>query len=131
MSGGRRPALTLLAPLPIGLVQLLLARVVLGVPDWVAARDFLLSDRPTQADGLAAAQAVLWLVVGVALAAALTAAGRALATGGRRGRGVGWSVGVALAGLVILAAGAGHHVQTGSPSLAGGSLQQARAELAR
>jgi hypothetical protein len=131
LSDGRRAGLGLLVQLPVGALQLVVARIVLGWPSWPALSDFLFGDRPSQAGGVAAAQALLWLVVAVALLAGLVAALRAIATGGRRGRGSTWSVAVLAAGLIILAAGAGHHAQRGSPSLAGGSLREARAALAR
>lgn len=131
MTGARRVPFQLLIPLPAGVVQLVLARVVLGTPDWPVVGDFLFSNRPTGAGGVAAAQAVLWLVVVIALLAAVVAGVRALVSGGRRGRGVSWSVAVVLAGMIILGAGATRHEQRMSPSLSGGSLQEARAAIAR
>ncbi len=125
--------MTRLAALAAVAVQLGAAYAVMGTPDLGAAAAFWASTAPTLADSVAAAQLVLWLALLVALAAALAAAIRAAAgTLGAR-RGATWSVAVVMAGLVILAAGVADHVraQDSAPTVSGGSLAQAEAQLGR
>ena len=134
MTGARsvmRPVVVL--RLVVTAVQLLSAYVVLGPPDWAAAGDFLTSNLPTMAGSVAMAKIVLWVVLLAALVAALVATARgalAVAAEARR-RSATWSVAVMAAGLVIFAVGATHHTTGPAVMLSGGSLQEARAELAR
>jgi hypothetical protein len=123
-----RPAL----PAAVIAVQVVSAYLVLGLPDLRAAADFLTSTVPTMAGSIAAAQVVLWAALLVALGAALWAALRGavgpLTTW--RGSAV-WSGMVLAVGILILVTGAVHHASPASVMLTGGSLQEARAELAR
>lgn len=121
-----------LGPLVVSLLQLGLAYVVVGIPDWRAIADFLTSNRPTDAGAVAAAQALLWVIAAAAFATALVSVGREAVRGARRRRrSLAWSLAVMLAGLMVLAAGLEHHVQGSTLTMSGGSLQEARAELAR
>ena len=121
-----------LGPLLVSLLQLGLAYVVVGIPDWRAIADFLTSNQPADAGAVAAAQALLWVVAAVAFATALVSVGREAVRSARpRGRNLAWSLAVMLAGLMVLAAGLEHHVQGSTLTMSGGSLQEARAELAR
>ena len=121
-----------MAPLAIGLLQLGLAIVVLGVPDLGAAVGFLTSSRPSASGALALLQALLWLFAIVAVAAALLSIGREARRRRRPRRSrLAWSLAVALAGLVLLTGGAQHHAQRSTLSMSGGSMGEARAELAR
>jgi hypothetical protein len=116
----------------VGLLQLGLAIVVLGVPDLGAAVLFLTSNRPSSAGALALSQTLLWLFALVGMVVALLAIGRE-ARRRRRGRPsrLAWSLAVALAGVVVLTGGAQHHAQRTNLAMSGGSLGEARAELAR
>jgi di/tricarboxylate transporter len=128
----RLTGLKVLGVLLVSLLQLGLAYVVVGVPDWRAAADFLTSNQPTDAGAVAAAQALLWAVAAAAFATALVSVGREAVRGARRrGRNLAWSLAIMLAGLMVLAAGLEHHVQGTTLTMSGGSLQEARAELAR
>jgi hypothetical protein len=122
----------LLVPLSVVAVQLAAAYAVLGLPDLTAAQDFVTSRLPTMAGSVAAAQVTLWLALVLMLAGALAAAIRdAFAAARGRRRGVVWSLAVVVAGAVILAAGASHRSSAASVPMSGGSLQEARAEIAR
>lgn len=128
----RLPGPDVLGPLLVSLLQLGLAYVVVGIPDWRAIADFLTSNQPADAGAVAAAQALLWAVAAAAFATALVSVGReAVRSARRRGRNLAWSLAVMLAGLMVLAAGLEHHVQGSTLTMSGGSLQEARAELAR
>jgi hypothetical protein len=124
---------TRLAGLLAVALQLGAAYAVMGTPDLRAAAAFWDSTAPTLGDSVAAAQLVLWLALLVALAVALIAAVRAAAGTLSTRRGATWSVAVVVAGLVILAAGAADHVraQGSAPTVSGGSLAQAEAQLGR
>ena len=132
MRSTHRLRLDVVGPLLVSLLQLGLAYVVVGIPDWRAIADFLTSNQPADAGAVAAAQALLWVVAAVAFATALVSVGREAVCSARpRGRNLAWSLAVMLAGLMVLAAGLEHHVQGSTLTLSGGSLQEARAELAR
>jgi hypothetical protein len=81
---------------------------------------------------VAAAQVVLWLALAVAFCGLLvTAILGAATTLGAASHGMGWSLMVVVIGLIILAAGLNHRFGTAGVNLSGGSLQEARAQLAR
>ncbi len=128
----RRSPVELTAAVVVATVQLVSAYVVLGRPDLRVAMDFLVGTQPTMAGSIAAAQLVLWIAVVVALAGVLVAVvtGAATVIGSAR-RATAWSLAVLGIGLVILVAGAAHRAGAGSDSISGGSLQEARAQLAR
>jgi hypothetical protein len=118
----------------VAIVQLVSAYAVLGRPDLREARDFLTGTAPTMAGSIAAAQVVLWIALLVALVGVLVAVvtGAASMIGSAR-RTAAWSLVVLGVGLVILVAGAAHRAGAGagSDSITGGSVQEARAQLAR
>lgn len=135
MSGIREAGLgpIVLLRLVVTGVQLVSAYVVLGPPDWAAAGDFVTTNLPTMAGSVAAAKIVLWAVLLAALSAALvsTLRGALSAAAEAARRGGAWSLAVVAAGLLILAVGATHHSSGPAVTLNGGSIQEARAELAR
>ncbi len=130
----RRSGWLALLPLIVVAIELSCAWIVLGVPDLGAVRRFLFAgSEPTGFESVSAAQAALWIVVLAALAGAVLSLVRnVLQAGGVWNQRV-WARGllVAAAGAAILAAGATVHSSRGSLSMAGGSFQEARAELAR
>jgi hypothetical protein len=126
----RSPFAVVLA-LVVGAVQLGSAYVVLGPPDLNDARVFLTGTAPpTMAGSLAAAQLVLWIGLAIAFVAAL-ASGLTRTVGAVQAasRSAIWSVAVIATGALILVAGVGHRTSTGSVTLSGGSVPEARAQL--
>lgn len=119
--------------LAVAALQLGSAYVVLGPPDLAAAREFLTGTGPsTMAGGVAAAQLVLWVTLGVAFLAALLAVlTRTVGAVQSASRNAIWSMVVVATGALILAAGADHHSTAGSVTLSGGSVPEARAQLGR
>ena len=119
-------------PLVVAAGQLIAAYLVLGLPDFAAARDFLTSNLPTMSGSIAASQVLAWLLLVIACASSVVAATGPLvsALDARTGARL-WSVTVLAAGLLILAAGIGHHLSSNAVDISGGSLNEARAELAR
>jgi hypothetical protein len=130
----RRSPVELAVGVGVAVVQLVSAYAVLGRPDLRVALDFLTGTEPTMAGSIAAAQVVLWIALLVALVGVLAAVvtGAAGMIGAAR-RTAAWSLVVLGVGLVILAAGAAHRagVGSGADSITGGSVQEARAQLAR
>lgn len=125
----RRTALGLLI---VVLSPLGLALALLGGPDWRDAADFLLSNHPTEQGAAAAAQVLVWAVGAVAMTAAIISGGRDSARrAGRRNKRLAWSLAIMLAGLIVLVGGFTHHAQRTTLAMSGGSLQEARAQLAR
>lgn len=118
--------------LAVAAVQLGSAYVVLGTPDVAAARDFLTgTGLPTMAGSVAAAQLVLWATLGVAFVAALVSGvTRTVGAVQSASRNAVWSIVVVAIGAVILVAGVDHHSTAGSVTLSGGSVPEARAQLA-
>jgi hypothetical protein len=113
-------------------VEAVAAYVVLGLPDLPAAAEFLTGNVPAMAGSLATAQVVLWLALSVAFCGILVSVLlKTVATLGAAGHSPGWSLMVVVIGLIILAAGLHHRSGAASVSLSGGSLQEARAQLAR
>jgi hypothetical protein len=128
----RRSPVELVVAVVVASVQLVSAYAVLGRPDLPVAMDFLVGTQPTMAGSIAAAQVVLWIALVVALAGVLVAVVTGTATMiGTARRATAWSLAVLGVGLVILVAGAVHRAGAGSDSISGGSLQEARAQLAR
>lgn len=119
-------------PLVASAAQLAAALVVLGPPGWSGAWDFFASRSPTFASALAASRltvtAIAALMVVWALARAMRAAVRGVA--GRRRETVAGAA-VLATGLLILAAGLGHHLTTPSVDLGGGSVKEANQAVAR
>ena|SRR5437870_7170833 len=123
---------TFVLPLVVVGAQLVAAYLVLGLPDLRAAEDFLTSNLPTMAGSLAASQVLLWLLLAVAFGSqVVAAAGPAIAAVDRRRSARLWSVAVMVAGLLVLAAGVGHHLSATAVDISGGSLDEAKAQLAR
>jgi hypothetical protein len=119
-------------PLGVAVVQLAAAYLVLGLPDLGAARDFLTSTLPTMSGSIAASQVLVWLLLVVTCATSVAAGvGPTIATIDARRSIRFWSVAVMAAGLLILAAGVGRHLTSSAVDISGGSLNEARAELAR
>jgi len=121
-----------LLPLAAGGVQLAAALVVLGPPSWASAWDFFASSEPTFASALAASRltvtAIALLMLVWAVGRALRAAARGVAS--RRRQTVAGAA-VLATGLMILAAGLGHHLASPSVALGGGSVKEASQALAR
>jgi len=119
-------------PLAASAAELVAALVVLGPPGWTGAWDFFASRSPTFASALAASRltvtAIAALMVVWALGRALRAAARGVAT--RRRETVAGTA-VLATGLLILAAGLGHHLATPSVDLGGGSVKEASQAVAR
>jgi hypothetical protein len=129
---GRRALLRVGLPLVVAAGQLAAAYLVLGLPDLAAARDFLTSNLPTMSGSIAASQVLVWLLLVVACASSVVAAARRTITAIDSRRSVRfWSVAVMAAGLLVLAAGVGRHLTSSAVDISGGSLNEARAELAR
>jgi hypothetical protein len=126
----RSPFAIVLALL-VAAVQLGSAYLVLGTPDLTAARDFLTGTAPTMAGSLAAAQLVLWTTLAVAFAAALLSGlTRTVGAVQSVSRSAIWSLAVVATGALILAAGVNHRTSAGAVMLSGGSVPEARAQLA-
>ena len=128
----RRSPLAIVLPLVVGAVQLASAYLVLGPPDLADAQVFLTGTAsPTMAGSLAAAQLLLWIGLAIAFVAAL-ASGLTRTVGAVQAasRGAIWAVAVIATGALILVAGIGHHVSAGGITLSGGSVPEARAQLA-
>jgi hypothetical protein len=113
-------------PILVGTAQLGAAALALGRPDPGPALRFLGGGWPTAGDTLAAVELLVWTIV-------VAAVGWSVAT-------LGWEVasrprvrdGVALAtGVLILAAGAAHHVAAQPVGMSGGTVQEAQAFLGR
>jgi hypothetical protein len=119
-------------PLGVAAGQLVAAYLVLGLPDIHAAWDFLTSNLPTMPGSIAASQVLVWVLLVVACASQVVTATRPaiVAIEARRKARV-WSVAVMAAGLLVLSAGAGRHLSSTAVDISGGSLNEARAELAR
>jgi hypothetical protein len=127
-----RAMLRVLLPVGVAAVQLAAAYLVLGLPDFAAARDFLTSTLPTMSGSIAASQVLVWLLLVVACVCSVAAgAGRTIAAIDTRRSVRFWSVAVMAAGLLVLAAGIGRHLTSSAVDISGGSLNEARAELAR
>jgi hypothetical protein len=119
-------------PLAVVALQLVAGYLVLGVPNLGAAKDFLTTHLPTMPGSIAASQVLVWLLLLVAcLASTVSAVGSAMVVVNRRRRARLWSAGVMGAGLLILAVGIGHHLSSNSVDISGGSVDEARAQLAR
>ena len=116
-----------LAPVAAGAAQLLAALLTLGPPDPAQGLAFLASGAPTAAESLAALQLLVWALI--AGAATLGLGVLVLEVDARRVRRSLWEVSVVGVGLLLLAGGAARHL-TYEPSLAGGSVQEARHVLA-
>ena len=119
-------------PLTASAAQLAAALVVLGPPGWSDAWDFFASRSPTFTAALAASRltvtAIAALMVVWALGRAMRAAARGVA--GRRRETVAGAA-VLATGLLILAAGLGHHLTAPSVDLGGGSVKEASQAVAR
>lgn len=111
---------------------LLAATAVLGAPNVRQTMDFFFSPVPTFSAALAASGFLVWVIVGGALAVSLAGVLRAvvsrLETSHRYRL---WGPLIMLAGLLIMAAGLIHHYSGTNMTLSGGSVQEARQELAR
>jgi hypothetical protein len=127
-----RPLRRAVLPLGVAAVQLAAAYLVLGLPDLGAARDFLTSNLPTMSGSIAASQVLVWMLLLVACVSSVAAGvGPTIATIDTRRSIRFWSVAVMAAGLLVLAAGVGRHLASSAVDISGGSLNEARAELAR
>ena len=113
---------------------LVAAALVLGSPSWSEVSSFFLSPVPTFDSALAATSLLVWVIVlaalGLSLAAVVRALGRRLDRWQPQRRRL-WGVFVMVAGLLVLTAGLSHHHTRGTVTLSGGSVQEARQELAR
>lgn len=113
----------LAVPLAVAAVQLAAAIVALGRPEPGLAIGFLAGTWPTAVEALAAAQLLVWAIVAGCVAWGLATAARETA-GHLSGRRL-WEGSALAAGLLILAAGAAHHL-TFDLGMSGGSVQEAQ-----
>jgi hypothetical protein len=116
-------------PLVVTIAQLLAAVVALGRPDGGPALAFLRGGWPTAGEALAAVELLVWAIVlaGAAWSLATTAWELAHRAAGSRRFPEGWALAT---GLLILAAGAAHHV-TYQVGMSGGTVLEARSVLGR
>jgi hypothetical protein len=116
-------------PILVSTAQLGAAALALGRPDPVPALRFLGGGWPTAGDTLAALELLVWTIVLAAVGWSLATMGWDLAS--RVASSARFREGSALAtGLLILVAGAAHHV-TEPVGMSGGSVQEAQAFLGR
>jgi hypothetical protein len=119
-------------PLAASAAQLAAAVVVLGPPGWSGAWDFFASRSPTFASALAASRLTVTAIAALMVVWALGRAMRAAALGvARRRRETVAGAAVLVTGLLILAAGLGHHLATPTVDLGGGSVKEASQAVAR
>lgn len=119
-------------PLVASAAELAAALVVLGPPGWTGAWDFFASSSPTYSSALAASRLTVTAIAAGMVLWALGRAMRAAARGvaGRRRETVAGAA-VLATGLLILAAGVGHHLSAPSVDLGGGSVKEASQAVAR
>jgi hypothetical protein len=121
-----------LLPIAVTALQVAAAILVLGVPHPGDVIGFLVGSVPTLGQAVATLQALLWTVVGgsalVGLGLGLRQA--RLAARVRRLRHA-WAGAVVVAGCCVLLAGVAHRLATPTVTMTGGSVQEARQELAR
>jgi hypothetical protein len=116
-------------PLLVTIVQLCTAALALGRPQVGPALAFLAGGWPTADETLAALELLVWTIVVAGVAWSLGTLAWELAH--RAALGHRFREGSALAtGLLILAAGAAHHL-TYQVGMAGGSVQEAQSVLGR
>jgi hypothetical protein len=129
---GQRSPLAVVLALLVAAVQLGSAYVVLGTPDVAAARLPAIVEIPVPVrKSRAAAQLVLWATLAVAFVAALLAGlTRTVGAVQSASRNAVWSIVVVATGALILAAGVNHRTGAGAVTLSGGSVPEARAQLA-
>lgn len=119
-------------PLLASAAELAAALFVLGPPGWSGAWDFFASDSPTFASALAASRLTVTGIAALMVVWALVRAARAAARGvASRRRQTAAGAAVLVTGLLVLAAGVGHHLATPSVDLGGGSVKEASQALAR
>lgn len=116
-------------PLLVTAAQLCAAALALGRPDPASTASFLAGGWPTAAETLAALELLVWAIVLAGASWSLAALIRELghrAVGSRRF----WDGSALVTGILILGAGAVHHVayQTG---MSGGSIHEAQSILGR
>jgi len=119
-------------PLAASAAQLAAALVVLGPPGWSGAWGFFASSSPTFAQALAASRLTVTAIAALMVVWALGRVMRVAAQGvaGRRREMVAGAA-VLATGLLILAAGVGHHLATPTVDLGGGSVKEASQAVAR
>jgi uncharacterized membrane-anchored protein len=119
-------------PLAASVAELAAALVVLGPPGWAGAWDFFASTSPTFASALAASRLTVTGIAALMVVWALVRAARAAARGvAIRRRQTAAGAAVLVTGLLVLAAGVGHHMATPAVDLGGGSVKEASQALAR
>jgi hypothetical protein len=119
-------------PLIASAAQLAAALVVLGPPGWSGAWDFFASRSPTFASALAASRLTVTAIAALMVVWALGRAMRAAVQGvARRRRETVAGAAVLATGLLILAAGVGHHLAAPSVDLGSGSVKEASQAVAR
>jgi hypothetical protein len=115
-------------PLVVSGIQIGAALLALGGPDWAQLAAFITGRVPAQGPAIAGMQVLLWIVVLAVSAAGLQQAART--TRLRPARHI-WGGAVLAAGVGLLLAGAAHRLDPAPITMAGGSLQEARQEVAR
>lgn len=121
-----------LIPIAVTALQVVAAVAVLGLPHPGDVFGFLTGSAPTLGQAVAMLQALLWGVVGatalVSLWLGLRHARRAVRMHDLRHA---WAGAVVVVGCCVLLAGVAHRLAAPATTMTGGSLQEARQELAR
>jgi hypothetical protein len=113
----------------VSAAQLGAAVLALGRPDPGQGLAFLGGGLPTAGEALAAVQLLVWAIVLGSVAWNLGTISRQALVRAAAGRRL-WEGSVLATGLLILAAGAAHHI-TYDAGLTGGSVQEAQSAIAR
>lgn len=119
----------LLPPLLVPAVQLVAALMLLGRPDLGAAYHFITSTQPTAADVASASELVVWFLI---LLACVAGAGLGIElrtdafSADRRKL---WAATVIASGILVLSVGTVRHLTASHFTLAGGTVQQAEAQV--
>jgi hypothetical protein len=121
-----------LLPIVVTAMQVAAAIVVLGVPHPGDVIGFLMGSVPTLGQAVAMLQALLWAVVaGSALVSLWLGLRQARLALRMRTLRQAWAGAVVVVGCCVLLAGVAHRLATPGETMTGGSVQEARQELAR
>jgi amino acid transporter len=107
------------------LLQIAAAWIALGTPDLEQALGFL-TGYPTVSSTLAAAQVLVWAIIGAGLAVTLLQAARELARRSSPIQRRFWEGSVLVVGMLILVAGTARTLNPNQPSMHGGSVSLAQ-----
>lgn len=119
-------------PIAVTGLQVAAAIIVLGLPLPGDVLGFLVGSVPTLGQAVAMLQALLWAVVGCSALVSLWLGLRQARLAVRvRTLRQAWAGAVVVAGCCVLLAGVAHRLAAPNVTMAGGSVQEARQELAR